>query len=229
LSEEDRKTLEDEGSEGPAIDVITKLIGKLAPKNKPDTTTSSDAQPSDAQKSVAQDFWMGIDESIKDWRVVNKMPEFINWLAQMAPYHNNKTRHDILNEATENYDLNTVVSLFNDFKASDSYKPEQVASSTEQTPPQDHSNDSPPEDPLEKEVEPNRSMDADIQINPNLGNPNDPARMLAPEYKFTTTEITAFYKDATQSGGLYRTNRELYDKIDSAIVKAGAEGRVVNA
>ncbi len=229
LSEEDRKTLESEGIEGPAIDVITKLIAKSAPKNKPEPTPSSEPTPTvadDTQKQLAQDFWFGLDDTVKDWRIVNRMPEFIEWLSELAPYHGDKTRHNILDEATEKFDLKTVVDMFNDFMASDRYKTEQVTSDPPENNP---SNDSPAEDPLESQVEPNRSQDADIVITPTVTTPEDPSRMLDPEYVFRTSEITAFYRDATQSNGLFRTNPELYSKIDQAIMKAGNEdGRIVN-
>lgn len=234
LSEEDRKILEDEGIEGPAIDVITKLIGSLARKNTPDSDSSTvsetgSQQPTDDEKKVAQDFWFGLDEAVEDWKTVNKTPAFLDWLSQLAPYHDNKTRYDILTEAQERWDLKTVVSIFNDFKATDSYTPEQVTPNTEQTPPNDNSQDLSSEHSLENQVEPNRGQDSDvIEIKPNVNAPGSPDKMLDPAYQFTKSEIKAFYKDATQSDGLYRTNRNLYDKIDQAIVKAGAEGRVVD-
>ncbi|MHC4417208.1 MAG: hypothetical protein ACYSU6_01335 [Planctomycetota bacterium] len=225
LSEEDRQTLEDEGITGQAQDIITKLVRKLTPLKTAEETTSKEADQTTKSdnESVVDSFWSGLEDAVEDWQPVNRSPEFNDWLDEPAPY-SDKTRRQILTEAQEKLDLKTVIAIFSDFKATDSYNPPETA-------PEEKPSEKPPEKPekapesnLENELEPDRPQNVDVVINPATEDRYQ--KMLNPKYVFPRAEITAFYKDATQSGSLSETNRELYDKIDKAIVKAGAEGRV---
>jgi hypothetical protein len=94
----------------------------------------------------------------------------------------------------------------------------------------------PAQNPLENELEPDRSQLVDINLNPPSGalidsadgkSKIDVAYMLDPKASVKSSDIGLFYKNATQSDGLRVKNPELYNKIDAAISQAGAQGRVI--
>lgn len=216
LSEEDQEILIGEGITGTAQDVFVKLVSKLTHTKKTNEPTAS--EPAKVQnESVVDSFWTGLEDAVADWQPINRSPEFNTWLDELAPY-SDKTKRQLLTEAQDKLDLTTVISIFGDFKASDSFKPEQAPQSPSEP------TETTPETNLENELEPESSAQADVIINPPGQSPEE--KMLDPKYVFSPSEITAFYKNATQSGSLMESNRELYDKIDAAIVTAGAEGRV---
>lgn len=224
LSEEDQQFLESEGITGGAQNVIAKLVHKLTPKNKPAETTEAEPKTSDAPKSLADDFWDGLDDAIENWETINKSTEFNSWLDELAPY-SDKTKRAILLDAQDGLDLNTVVKIFKDFMASDSFKPEKTPE--EETPESETETKTVnTKDGLESEIEPARSQSADVVITPNTEDDKH-KKMLDPKYVFSAAEITEFYAAVTQSkNSLYHTDRKLYDKVDQAIVKADSEGRV---
>lgn len=242
LSEEDRKTLNKEGIEGPAIDVITKLVAKLATPRAPapEPEKPADAKVSGPADKVATAFWDGLDSSIADdngnpiWSPINKSPEFIDWLSQAAPYNPGKTRHEMLIQFQNDYDLNSVVSMFKEFMAGDSYKKPEKPPEKLPDPPEVPAKT--PEQLLENEIEPDRSQNIDVNLQPVVskdavvlnseGEPVNIGYMLSDKVELKGSDITMFYKDATQTNGLRIRNVDLYNKIDAAISKAGAEGRV---
>ena len=239
LSEEDLETLHVEGIDGTAIDIITKLVGKLTQSKSTVEAPSTESTPgkqTEDEKKVINDFWDGIDSAIPNWSAINKTPEFVNWLSELAPYHKGKTRHELLTTAQEDWDLDTVLTMFREFMASDGYKPEPEKAPAKETPPEPDKI-TPPEQSLEKQVEPDRSQHVDINLDPTASkalinshdgkSQVDVGYVLNPKAQVKSSDIALFYKDATQTNGLRITNPELYTQIDAAILKAGAEKRVI--
>lgn len=228
LSDDDREALDAFGiddSDG-FMSIISKLIGKLQPSTtaKEPTSKTPEADSNDSEEqNVVDSFWIGLEDAVSDWRPINRSAEFNDWLDEEAPYAG-KLKREILREAQDTLNLKTVIQLFNDFKASDKYNPTEQAPEPQDTPPTEEDTTE-KEKQLEQEVEPDRSQHVDINLKPQAKTTFD--KMLDPKYQFKTSEITAFYKDATQTGGLLQTNPELYAKIDQAIVKADPEGRVI--
>lgn len=239
LSDEDFESLLVQGIDRPAVETLAKLLSKPPQTNKPvpaadSATAAPQSTETDNDKTVAAAFWDGLDTAVPEWSAINKLPEWATWLHEPAPLHKGKIRQDILSDAQDNWDLEIVLEMFRDFMSGDSYKP---ASEQATTPPDvEPVVPTTPENPLENELEPDRSTNIDVTLTPATSQAMvygadgktkvDIGYILDPKATVKATDITMFYKDATQTDGLRIRSPETYKQIDAAILKAGAENRV---
>lgn len=128
----------------------------------------------------------------KEWRTLNKDPEFISWL-QNKDIYTGRTKHELLSAAWDRHDPDATLQFFKDFK-------------TVKLPPK------PPEN-KGKDVDPNR-------VDPPRGGSGGP-KISSPGKDgptVTTADLSKFYKD--QVDGVYRGREADAEKEERRLLKA---------
>lgn len=74
--------------------------------------------------TTQESFFDRLDGRVADWEVINKQPDFLNWL-QTPEGYSGKTYHDLLQNAVDSRDLERTAKFFNDFKKSRETPPTQ--------------------------------------------------------------------------------------------------------
>jgi hypothetical protein len=142
--------------------------------------------------------------AVPDWQEVNQSVDFLGWLEQPDAF-SGRARHDLLLEAYEANDTPRVIAFFKSFK-----RDKAVVS---ETPPP-----AAPAEPtvrLDSLVAPGKAPSTTTQ---------PPSDTDSNQRVWAQSEIQQFYRDVQR--GVYRGKEAETARIESAIVKAGREGRV---
>lgn len=76
--------------------------------------------------SAQEQFNMALTATVPDWRTINKDPAFIQWLSKPAPF-SNKPKMDMLHEAYNMLDTQSVAQFFLAYQAETNPPAEQIA------------------------------------------------------------------------------------------------------
>lgn len=63
-----------------------------------------------------QSFYTQLSALVPDWKILNTDPEFVSWLQQPSEEIPSKTRHQLMLEAFNKLDVDTVASFFQKYK-----------------------------------------------------------------------------------------------------------------
>jgi len=142
-------------------------------------------------------FYSDLDRIAPDWREVNQQQPFLIWLGQVDDL-SGAPRQDLLDDAVAKQDAERVGKLIAAWKA---------------TIPPPPPTPQPRPDTLAARVEPSRT-------------PADrPPEAPDTPPTFTTAEVDKFYKDLTT--GVYKGREAEAQKLEAAIDRASAEGRII--
>jgi hypothetical protein len=147
-------------------------------------------------KTVKDKFYDDLSREVSDWEVVNKSPEFQQWVTEKDRY-SGLTRHQLLMDAYNSNDAGRAMAFFNDFK--EQSKPPGQSAGTKQT-------------QVPRDVAPPRSV--------GNARPREPAQ----QERLKSSEVDKFYSDIRKGHYIGREDemRTLEAKIEKAIV----EGRI---
>ena len=153
--------------------------------------------------SAQEKMFNRMDESLPQWRDLNRNEEFLNWLALPDPY-SGVIRHELLKSAFAGNDASRVLTFFKGFLAE-----EAAVAPSEGVP--DYGGTTIPKVPLESLAAPGRAKSA---------------AAAAPTEKpiFTRAQIAAFYADV--ASGKYRGRDAEKAKKESQIFEAQRDGRI---
>lgn len=178
-------------------EILGKIIsGAIQNQIQPLTQSMMDVQGAQV-RTVEDRFWDKIEATIPNWNVIDKSPEFNNWLDQKAPY-TGMTRRQILQKAQSNLNAAIVTEIFNDFVASKGPAPEVIPPKAEKLgAPKPH-----------------------ISPAKGAGASNVPVQ----KKTWTVTQINKFYTDVQK--GKYRNRDKDRKQTEQDIWNAQKEGRV---
>lgn len=156
-------------------------------------------------RSARQELFSTLDQRLPEWRTVNDLPEFKQWLALPDPYFG-VNRHSALLQAFEQNDTPRVLNFFKGFVS-------ELAATT----PADPSVTTPP---------------APAPAKPSLetlaapGRARTPAQTTVPAEKqiITTADVAAFY--AAVRRGAYRGREAEQAQLEQELFEAQRDGRV---
>jgi hypothetical protein len=177
---------------------IEKALGSLQSDVVPQIQAVSKRQAASAE----QQFWADLTSAVPDWREINDVQEFQNWLLEVDPL-TGINRQTYLEDAQRQLDARRVASFFTTWMnisgrantaRSDGTAPTRKAQSE-----------------LEKQVSPGRSRNTGTPA-PNKGK------------MWTPVDITKFF-DAVRSGK-YKGREAERDQIERDIFAAQREGRI---
>jgi hypothetical protein len=171
--------------------------------------STAEAAQQTAAQTAQQRMFQELDQAMPEWRQIDKSAEFLQWLEGVDPYSGYK-RVQLIQSAAQANDAQRVLVFFRGFKN------EQAATSQAQVPP-----NAPPAPP----VPPKPSLDT-FAAPPTTGGapPVTPPQSQAQFFK--QSDVSAFY--AAVRAGRFRGNPAEQQRIEQEIVKAAAEGRVVD-
>ncbi len=206
LSAEDRQHLEEEGFVGKTLEILGKLVKGVAKKPAGSSTDELNKIKEEVRQEMHQEirqdkvkmFWKELTEKVPDWEPINKSEAFNTWLDAVIPY-SNQTLRDALGAAQERLDHETVIQMFNDFKNA---KPAETQTEEHIMRPED-------------QVEP----DTSIGSKDHLGKDTPKGKI------YTRAEVKSFYDGYTK--GEWKGREKEWAAIDADIIKASAEGRIV--
>jgi len=93
---------------------VMKLVSSVQSKTEKQLSNKIESSEAKALEERIRQFEMLMDARVKNWRVLNNDPDFLQWLSvrdKYSPY----TRHQLLMEAHRNFDLETVAGFFEGF------------------------------------------------------------------------------------------------------------------
>jgi len=154
-----------------------------------------------------RDFWSQLERVVQDatgknWRDINKDPEFHVFLAETVPYTQHERQH-YLNEARDNLDVNRAAQFFIDFAGT--VTPKKPSTDT------GASNEGP--DAVPDEIVMPASTGAG-------------APLAGEKEVYTSAYINQFYQDKRR--GKYKGREKEARDIEKDILAAGREGRIVD-
>jgi hypothetical protein len=158
------------------------------------------------EKTQVNDVYSSLNNSIPEWKQINRSEEFKSWLDLPDPY-SGRRRHDMLMEAFSGHETGRVVSFFRGFLTEAAGLPPD-SSSPGSSAPQPNGSGKPS---LEDFAAPGRARSA-----PQNLPPDKPIYTAAWIAKFTADKIA----------GKYRGREEDADAIEQDIYRAQHEGRI---
>lgn len=181
-----------QGSSGDLAKQVVNLQQKLAELQSGQEKIEQHAVVTDEDR-----YFTRLRGEVSNWEEINHDPKFHEFLAQIVPY-TGKERQVFLQEARQEFDVETTIQIFNDYL---------------NIVPQGSSQDS--------DSKPDLDVPEDMVTPKNSGGGAPPI----PEQKiYTDAEISQFYKD--KSAGLYKGKEAEAKKIEKDIFAAGAQGRI---
>jgi Mg2+ and Co2+ transporter CorA len=111
VEDEDIKMLEAEFPE--IYRAVRKLLDRYAPKEEIESKLRDTEEQ--LKKTRYESFIKRLTELVPDWERLNSDPIFLSWLQERAPY-SVRTKHELMLEAYEIGDADTVSRFFIDFK-----------------------------------------------------------------------------------------------------------------
>ncbi len=151
-------------------------------------------------KRSVQDLYRYLDQNCPDWKKIDHDPRFTEWLQKKAPY-SNKTKFQLLREAYQALDQDSVLDFFKDFQ--------KESGATYQAP---------PATPVVPPVDP-----ASVSTPPSGG--GTPPPPTSQEEPIKRSDLRQFYQDV--ANGKYRGRDAEKNAAEALIMKAMREGRVV--
>lgn len=158
------------------------------------------------QKDLQQQMYGTLSADVPNWREINKMQDFHDWLSYPDPY-SGKVRHEMLKEAFSRHETNRVLSFFKGFLAEAPGLPQNPSGQVPGAP-QTNGSGRPS---LEDFAAPGRARSGPEPITPDK-----------PVY--THADIAKFYHDKLQ--GKYKGREADVDLIERDIFAAQSEGRI---
>ena len=203
LAQEDIDALDEEGISPTILNLIGKLVSKVA-------ATQSEAQTSEIAKDVTvlkeervltaeEKFWEKLDTHVSDWESINNMEAFHKWLGERIP-GTNFPRQAVLDDAQKRLDAAGVVEILKDFKK---------AHGIETT-----AADPPPEKDKKKGL---KDVVDPVTFTPSVETGTG-------EKFFSKADVTKFYSDVAK--GVYKNNPELERSKEAEILSASIGGRI---
>jgi len=211
LKDEDKEYLKGEGFDEKTIEIFGNIVNTLVSKRTPQPSNASDKETlEDIQRKMREKedrtFWKELEAKVPDWESINgnprngmqMLPEFDAWLDVRIPY-SDQTRRDRMIAAQDVLDYETVIKIFNDFKA---------------------------ENPATRLKKPEPKVDPEKQIDPasSVSHEQHPDGAHPAGKIYTRQEVKEFYDGFTK--GLWKGKEDEFDKKDREIIKAHQEGRV---
>ena len=156
------------------------------------------------QQSERQNVFSQMDAQVEGWRELNQAPEFLNWLQQPDVY-SGQTKQSMLTAAFEDGDVPRMKAFFEGFR-----KETQVVDTEEGVPA-------------------TRTPEVNVDKLVSPGSPRStgtPRAQDGSQKIWTNDEIARFYNDVR--AGKYKSEAKRKEKlqIETAIIKAGREGRI---
>lgn len=156
-------------------------------------------------KTARQTVHEALNVRIPDWQVINREPEFLDWLAEVDAFSGD-TRQAMLNRAYESNDAPRVVAFFTKYVTDKQIVTGQAGNQTTRSPTVS----------LDNLVAPGRATNVGT---PQVSDSQANARI------WTSAEVQKFYHDVQR--GLFKNNPAEKNRLESLIIKAGNEGRIV--
>jgi len=209
LSADEMAHLEREDLSGETLNIIWKLIHSA---QQPTPAVAPDARIDDLTRRVddvnqrisqneQKSFLQRLKDAIPDlgkYFGESATPVFCNWLEDVAGPLDKRKRREILQEAYQNEDLNTIVKGINIF--------EESQKTPETNPPVP-----PPKDPLESQIEPNETIQG-------------PQKPLGEQKRYRLADVEKFYMDQTK--GLWKGREKEAAALSREFIRATQEGRI---
>jgi len=162
------------------------------------------------EKNKTQELWGNLTAAIPQWRVINKHPDFVNWLQQPDTF-SGRRRHDLLKEAFAGHEAKRVVSFFQGFLTEAAGLPPTSQATDPSAPPLPGNGNGSGKPTLEQFAAPGRARSAPQQLPPDK-----------PFY--TSAQIAKFMDD--KRTGKYRGREADAEAIERDIFQAQHEGRI---
>ena len=151
------------------------------------------------QQNREQMFWSRMGELVPNWEAMNGDPAFLSWLAEFDPMVG-QTRKYLIDQAQQQLNADRAAAFFRAFAATRPPPPPVT-----------------PQQELARQASPNRS-------NGSGGQGYQPPANAQTIEIWSSQEVSDFYTDVRR--GKYRSNPAEYQRMNEAITKAVAEGRV---
>jgi hypothetical protein len=151
------------------------------------------------QQNREQMFWTRLQEVVPNWQAMNTDPAFLGWLSEYDPMIGN-TRKYALDQAQAQLNADRAGAFFRAYAAT---LPPPVAQN--------------PQAELQRQVNPGQRRASETQ-----GYAPPPGAQTVEIW--TSQEVSDFYTDVTR--GRYRSSPDEYSRMNDAITRAVAEGRV---